>query len=168
MRRSRPIALRQERYRTPTVISFMQVYFDESRAERDAVQVLEEIRRVDPDLAQLARWGDAVMLQSYYPDQTKQDVTSAFGEDFAAAVLALEPGQWQGPARSGYGLHLVRITRREESRVPDWTQVRSRVVTDMEYEARNAAQDQLFQEIAPQYQVVFDGEVRALIESGRQ
>jgi hypothetical protein len=165
-------ALRQERYRTPTVISFLQVYFNpeerEGRAERDAVEALEEIRRVDPDRTQLSSWGDAVMLQSFYPDQTEQDVKSAFGEEFAAAVLALESGPWLGPIQSGYGLHLVRVARREESRLPDWTEVRSRVVTDMSYEARNAAQEQLFQEIAQQYQVVFDGEVRALMESGRQ
>jgi peptidyl-prolyl cis-trans isomerase C len=165
-------ALRQERYRTPTVISFAQVYFNpegrEGGAERDAIEALEGIRRADPDPAQLSRWGDAVMLQSYYPDQTEQDVQSTFGAEFATAVLALEPGKWQGPVRSGYGLHLVRVSRREESRLPDWKEVRSRIVTDMEYEARNAAQEQLFQEIAQGYQVVFDGEVRALMESGRQ
>jgi peptidyl-prolyl cis-trans isomerase C len=165
-------ALRQERYRTPTVISFAQVYFNpeghEGGAERDAIEALEGIRRADPDPAQLSRWGDAVMLQSYYPDQTEQDVQSTFGAEFATAVLALEPGKWQGPVRSAYGLHLVRVTRREESRLPDWKEVRSRIVTDMEYEARNAAQEQLFQEIAQGYQVVFDGEVRALMESGRQ
>jgi parvulin-like peptidyl-prolyl isomerase len=165
-------SLRQERYRTPNVISFAQVYFNpdtrDGRTERDAIEALEAIRRTDPDTAQLSRWGDPVMLQSFYPDQTEQAVRSAFGEEFATAVLALEPGQWQGPIPSGYGLHLVRITRRQESRVPEWTEVRSRVVTDMEYEARNAAQEQLFQEIAQQYQVVFDGEVRALMESGRR
>ena len=165
-------ALRQERYRTPTVISFAQVYFNpeerEDRAERDAIEALEEMRRINPDTAQLSRWGDPVMLQSFYPEQTEQDVKSSFGEEFATAVLALEPGQWRGPIPSGYGLHLVRITRRHESRVPDWTEVRGRIVTDMEYEARNAAQEQLFQEIAQQYQVVFDSEVRALMEIGRQ
>jgi hypothetical protein len=165
-------SLRQERYRTPNVISFAQVYFNpdarDGRTERDAIEALEAIRRTDPDTTQLSRWGDPVMLQSFYPDQTEQAVRSAFGEEFATAVLALEPGQWQGPIPSGYGLHLVRISRRQESRVPEWTEVRSRVVTDMEYEARNAAQEQLFQEIAQQYQVVFDGEVRALMESGRR
>jgi parvulin-like peptidyl-prolyl isomerase len=108
------------------------------------------------------------MLESLYRDQTEQAVSSFFGEEFTTAVLALEPGSWQGPIRSGYGLHLVRVSRREDSRVPEWTEVRSRVVTDMEYEARNAAQEQLFQEIAQQYQVVFDDEVRGLMESAQQ
>jgi hypothetical protein len=36
----------------------------------------------------------------------------------------------------------------------------------MEYEARSAAREQLFQEIAQQYQVIFDDEVKALMEGG--
>jgi hypothetical protein len=165
-------ALRREKYRTPAVISFTQVYFNPEtrvgRSERDAIEALEEIRRVDPDRTELARWGDPVMLQSYYPDQTEQDVASTFGEVFAKAVSALEVGKWEGPVRSGYGLHLVQITRRQESRLPEWNEVRSRVATDMEYEARNAAKEQLFQEIAQQYQVLFDSDVRSLLESVEQ
>jgi parvulin-like peptidyl-prolyl isomerase len=165
-------SLRGERYRVPTVMSFRQVYFStesrEDRTEQDAREALEEIRRVDPDSSQLSRWGDAVMLQSYYPDQTEQDVAALFGEAFTSAILQLEPGQWEGPVPSGYGLHLVRVDRREDSRIPEWTEVRGRVVTDMEYEARNAAKEQLFQEIAQQYQVIFDNDVRALVEGANE
>jgi hypothetical protein len=165
-------ALRTEKYRTPAVVSFSQVYFNpdtrEDRLERDAIEALEEIRRVDPDAAELTRWGDPVMLQSDYPDQTEQDVAATFGEEFATAVLGLEVEKWEGPVRSGYGLHLVRITRKQESRIPEWTEVRSRVLTDMEYEAGNAAKEQLFQEIAQQYQVLFDNDVRSLLESVEQ
>ena len=125
-------ALRREKYRTPAVVSFSQVYFNpdtrEGRSERDAIEALDEIRRADPDVAELTHWGDPVMLQSAYSDQTEQDVASTFGEEFAAAILALDVGTWEGPVRSGYGLHLVRITRKQESRIPEWTEVRSRVV----------------------------------------
>jgi hypothetical protein len=62
----------------------------------------------------------------------------------------------------------VRITRLQESRIPEWSEVRSRVTTDMQYEAGNAAKEQLFQEIAQQYQVLFDNNVRALMESVAQ
>jgi hypothetical protein len=165
-------ALRREKYRTSAVVSFSQVYFNpdtrEGRSERDAIEALGEIRRIDPDVAELNRWGDPVMLPSYHSDQTEQDVASTFGEDFVQAILALKVGTWEGPVLSGYGLHLVRITRKQESRIPEWTEVRSRVVTDMEYEAGNAAKEQLFQEIAQQYQVLFDNEVRSLLESVEQ
>ena len=162
-------ARRLEKYRTPAVISFSQVYYNsdkrEGRAERDALEALPEVRRAGPEGAELDRWGDPVMLQGFYPDQTEQDVAATFGEQFATEVLGLGVGKWEGPVPSGYGLQLVEIRRRQESRLPEWTEVRSRVVTDMEYEAGNAAKEQLFQEIAQQYQVLFDNQVRSLIES---
>jgi hypothetical protein len=165
-------SLRGERYRIPTVMSFRQVYFStesrKDRTEQDARETLDELRQVDPDVSQLTRWGDAVMLQSYYADQTEQSISALFGEEFMNAIMNLEPGKWEGPILSGYGLHLVRIDRREDSRIPEWTEVRSRVVTDMEYEARNAAKEQLFQEIAQQYQVIFDNDVRALVEGANE
>ncbi len=163
-------ALRQERYRTPAVVSFAQVFFSPDArgdgAERDALEALDEIGRVNPDITRLSRWGDPLMLQSFYPEQREDRVAAMFGKDFATAILELEPGRWEGPIPSGYGLHLVLITGKEPSRIPEWSEVRARVVTDMEYEARSAAREQLFQEIAQQYQVIFDDEVKALMEGG--
>jgi hypothetical protein len=38
-------------------------------------------------------------------------------------------------------------------------------MSDMEFEAKVSSKDQLYQEIAQNYEVVFDGEVRGLLES---
>ena len=42
--------------------------------------------------------------------------------------------------------------------------VSARIVGDMEYEARNAAKEQLYQEIAQNYQIMLDRPVRDLLE----
>lgn len=105
------------------------------------------------------------MLRSVYDNLTEAELASTFGREFADAVVTVEPGSWQGPIRSGYGLHLVKVTRRQDSRIPSWTEVRSSVVRDMEYEAVNAAKEQLYQEIAQIYHVVTDAEVARLLES---
>jgi len=77
--------------------------------------------------------------------------------------VALAPGRWEGPVPSGYGLHLVKVFDRVESRVPDWREVRPRVVADMEFEARASSRDQLYQEIGQNYEIVFDTQVRDLL-----
>jgi hypothetical protein len=46
-----------------------------------------------------------------------------------------------------------------------WTEVRNRIVVDMEYEASSAAKEQLFQEIAQNYQIVFDRTVREFLQA---
>ena len=105
------------------------------------------------------------MLDAFYAEQTENDVSAAFGGEFSAAVVAQEPGQWEGPLRSGYGLHLVKVLGREDSRIPEWSEVGHRIVSDMEFEAKASARDQLYQEIAQNYEIVLDGSARSVLES---
>ncbi len=162
-------ALRQERYRLPAVLSFSQIYLSPDKrgvgAEQAAIDLLAQLRAEDPDARDLASYGDAIMLETSYAGQTERDVAAAFGELFAEAVVRLPVGEWQGPVSSGYGLHLVKVVEREESRVPEWREVAGRVIGDMEFEARASSKDQLYQEIAQNYEVFLDSEVRAVLES---
>jgi len=164
--------LRQERYRTPAVVDFAQVFVNPDAHQADvegvAGNLLERLRREDPDPSAVASLGDPIMLRAVYSGQTEQDLRSQFGESFAEAVLAQEPGAWDGPVPSGYGLHLVKVLHRQDSRVPDWKQVAQQIVGDMEYDARAAAKEQLYQEIAQTYQVVLDPRVRELLQAAAE
>ena len=162
-------ALRQERYRLPAVLSFSQVYLSSDQrgagVEQAAIDLLAQLQSEDPDADELPTYGDAIMLDTSYTSQTERDVAAAFGELFAEAVVRLPVGEWQGPVSSGYGLHLVKVDEREESRLTEWREVASRVISDLEFEAKAAARDQLYQEIAQTYEVLLDNEVRTFLES---
>jgi parvulin-like peptidyl-prolyl isomerase len=162
-------ALRQERYRLPAVLSFSQIYLSPDKrgvgAEQAAIDLLAQLRAEDPDARDLASYGDTIMLETSYAGQSEREVSAAFGEIFAEAVVRLPVGEWQGPVSSGYGLHLVKVVEREESRIPEWREVAGRVIGDMEFEARASSKDQLYQEIAQNYEVFLDSEVRAVLES---
>lgn len=161
-------SLRRDRYRLPPELSLLQVYVrtDSGSGPVDdrAAGLLERLRAEDPGPQDLAAWGDAIMLPTSLADVTDAELRSSFGEAFAESVLALTPGSWQGPIRSGYGLHLVKVTERQPARIPPLADVASRVIADMEYETRNAAKEQLFQEIAQRYQIVMDEQVAKLLE----
>lgn len=165
-------SLRRERYRLPAVLSLLQIYVSvDSRGEaatRDAEELLGQLRRTNPGPSEIGPLGDPIMLPSVVSDQTEREIRSAFGDDFADAVMTLTVGEWQGPVPSGYGLHLVKVTQRRESRIPEPAEVSSRIIGDMEYEARTAAREQLFQEIAQGYQIVLDRPVRELLETARE
>jgi parvulin-like peptidyl-prolyl isomerase len=105
------------------------------------------------------------MLEPFHAERTEQEVSATFGALFAEAVVSLPVGTWKGPVSSGYGLHLVKVVNREESRIPDWREVAGRVIGDMEFEAKASARDQLYQEIAQNYEVYLDGQVREFLES---
>ncbi len=160
-------ALRQERYRIPDLLSFVQIYLNldkrGDKARADSEQILTSVRQRDPSSGELASLGDPTMLRPAYKDLTEQEVGRVFGSDFKTKISGLKPGEWQGPFESGYGLHLVKVTSRKDSRVPDWTEVRQQVWNDMQYEARKAAEDQFYQEIAGGYQIVFGKEASDLL-----
>lgn len=165
-------ALRRERYRFPAVVSFAQVYVNPDRrgesATDDAEELLVRLRRDDPEFEDLASWGDSIMLPTVVSGQTEPEIRSAFGEDFAISVVAQKVGEWQGPVRSGFGLHLVKVTSRQDSRIPEPREVSARIVGDMEYEARNAAKEQLYQEIAQTYQIMLERPVREVLEAAAE
>ena len=162
-------ALRRDRYREPAVVSILQVYVnpeDGAEAANDrAVALLEDLRREDPGPDEVGARGDAIMLPPVLAGVDESELDATFGAGFADEVLALEPGAWQGPVRSGFGLHLVKVVDRREGRIPPWSEVAASVVRDMEYEAAKAAKEQLYQEIAQSYRIVADAEVAALLES---
>ena len=162
-------ALRKERYRLPAVLTFAQIYISPDQrgveAEQHAIDLLARLRSEEPELDALGSWGDPIMLETSYADRTESEVSASFGGVFAEAAVRLPIGTWEGPVSSGYGLHLVKVIQREESRVPDWREVAGRVISDLEFEAKTSARDQLYQEIAQNYEVVLDGQVRSFLES---
>ncbi len=160
--------LRVERYRIPASFSLMQVYLSRDKrpdsVEKDAEQLLAMLRDQNPRPEELAGVGDTSMLPNLATDVSEDDLARTFGQDFRDAVVPLPVGEWQGPVESGFGLHLVKITHREDSRIPEWVEVRDRIAADLVYEGRKAAEDQFYAEVLPRYQVVYDDGVIAALE----
>lgn len=163
-------SLRRDRYRQPARVSFSHVYVSRDRrgdeAEAVAAGYLEQLRTNDPGPEEAADLGDPLMLDPAYAEVSVTEIARLFGPAFASAVEALSIGGWEGPVESAYGLHLVRVRAREPARVPDWREVRDRVVVDMRYEARQQAEDRFVQEVASRYRVEFDDDTTLLLNAG--
>lgn len=150
----------RESYRVPPRISFRHVYFNLDRrgyeqAEADARALLTELRETDPERIDVASLGDRFMLASEYRLRTPEEIAREFGSAFAEAMAELAPG-WHGPIGSGYGTHLVEITERVESRLPEFEQVRDRVSTDYARVRRDRANQLLLEGLSAEYEVTID------------
>ena len=55
---------------------------------------------------------------SSWPDSSHVRLLARFGESFANAVFALQPGGWSAPIASSYGMHLVWVMEKLPERVP--------------------------------------------------
>ena len=83
-------------------------------------------------------------------------------------MLSLPGGQWAGPVRSGYGLHVVKVFDRVPGRLPDLAEVRDKVENDLRYESGKAAQAQGYQEIAGKYRVTISEGAERMLRGERR
>lgn len=122
-------AANQSHFGTPGRLSFKQIYFDpEHRADAaaEAKTVLAKLNAPgEPKPA-----GDRLLLGNRFDDASELAISGMFGADFARQVFALEPGQWRGPVKSGYGLHLVFVTQRAAAAPKPFETVRDAVATE--------------------------------------
>lgn len=164
------LAIRPEKYRVPPSLSFAQIYFNRdkrgSETEQDVKTVISRLDQQEFDFRQLQQFGDRFMLQNHYVSQSPQEIRAQFGEEFSAQVFQLSPDQWQGPVPSGYGLHAVYVYDIEESYLPEWNEIKDRILMDMLLEERNAAKEQYYTEILRQYQLVYRGSVPDILRGG--
>jgi peptidyl-prolyl cis-trans isomerase C len=147
-------------YRVPPRISFRHVYFNLDRrgfeqADADARAMLAELRATEPTEADLAGLGDRFMLAGEYRLRTPEEIAREFGSRFAESIAELTPG-WHGPIGSGYGTHLVEVTERVESRLPEFEQVRGRVASDYARVRRERANELLLESLSTEYEVSLD------------
>jgi hypothetical protein len=146
---------RPERYRAPARFSFQQVYLSPERhprLEADAADLLVRVR----DGADPAGLGDVSLLGQAFDELTQPGVARQFGKAFAEALLALEPGQWLGPVRSGLGAHLVLVTDRQPARLPTLAEVRPQVLRDWQEERRREQKEQAYARLRQRYEILVE------------
>ena len=147
-----------DRYWHQPRYSFLQVYLSEERrgsgTNADAVQLLEQLRaRPGTDLTNV---GDALPLPAVLADANPHEIGALFGAIFAENLAALEPGSWQGPVRSGYGVHLVRIDERVDGRAASLDEVREEVRRDFMSQRRGESNDSLMRQLRERYTVIVE------------
>ncbi len=148
-----------ERYTRPGSLSFSQILFSTDRrgqtAETDAVQALAQLQGATaPDTG--ATLGDATGLPPSVENLGASDVEAMFGPQFAQAVLAAEPGRWAGPVTSGFGHHLVWVSKRTPGSRIAFDDIKQTVKDDWVYEQRTAANEAVYQKVLERYEVVIE------------
>lgn len=74
--------------------------------------------------------GKPISLPEEMTEAHSFDIDRRFGKGFAAKLAAATVGQWMGPVTSGFGVHLVKVTKAEAARKPALADVRKRLETD--------------------------------------
>ena len=152
-----------DRFRTAGRVSFAHVFFGREGREdpaADARAALAELARPGVVSGQM---GDRLSIDSEFRDADEQTVAALFGPAFAAAVMGLQPGAWTGPIVSGYGQHLVRVSRVAPPATRGFADARGEVLERWR-EAREREQRATFlAALLQKYAVTVDESVEPLI-----
>jgi parvulin-like peptidyl-prolyl isomerase len=137
-------------------IAFRHVYVNTDKrgknADGDARQILAQLNQgTDPDSV-----GDPLLLDAEIRLSPLWDIRKQFGEEFGRNLLELKSGKWEGPVRSGFGLHLVLVKKCVGGRLPELKEVREMVKRDWTFDRQNEVKDAAYAKIRERYTVVVE------------
>jgi hypothetical protein len=92
-----------EKYRSPRTASFDHVFLEKNAAAAEAL--LARLRSGEDFRGR----GDEFWLGQSLNRFSELELTTTFGPEFTARLLALPAGEWAGPIPSSRGMHLVRV-----------------------------------------------------------
>jgi hypothetical protein len=145
----------QEKYKLPARVSFTHIYFSldkrGAKASEDAKKVLSEMNGL-----RASEKGDSFMLEYDFAQETPFEVGRLFGKGFADELFKSETDTWQGPIESGYGLHLVRVSEKVDSRMPELASVIDKVRTDLMFERRQKMNKEIYEKFKERYEIVVE------------
>jgi len=146
-------------FRLETRYTFTQVYFDPQRhaqqLEADTKQTLSALQLAGTT-ADAGKLGDAFLLGHHFNGIIASELARAFGAKFEAALRTLPTGQWLGPVRSGYGVHLVLVSRREDGRTASLEDVRGEVRRQWFHAQRKEANERFYADLRKRYRVTIE------------
>jgi parvulin-like peptidyl-prolyl isomerase len=145
----------QEKYEQPAHVSFTHIYFSLDKRGAKAVEDAEKVLSGLNTLRAPER-GDSFMMQYDFVQETPFEVARLFGEEFAEQLFRLETNNWQGPIESGYGYHLVRISEKIDSRMPELASVIDKVRTDWMFEQRQKMNRDIYKRLKERYEIVIE------------
>ena len=152
----------RDAFRVEPRLTFRQVYLDPEKhgknLARDSAQLLATFRSIGDQAAEEA--GDPFML-GYEFTGPSSEIAKQFGAGFVAKLSELSPGQWQGPIQSGYGMHLVLISKRTDAHLPALADVREVVRREWDNARRLQANEKFYQRLLQHYTVIIEGQESA-------
>ena len=148
-----------DQFRVEQQFTFRQLYLNPANhgtnLVRDAAQLLAKLNQPGGDTG-FAAIGDPFMLDNNFSAVPAGEIAKQFGAEFPAKLGRIQPGHWQGPVESGFGVHLVFISERTEGRLPALASVRDAVCREWDNARRLEANEKLYQDLLKRYTVTIE------------
>ena len=144
------------KFRVPPVLSLDQVLFDPANyGDKLDSAVTTSMAALNNGAAPESQ-GKGSMLPSHVDKLPLDLIVRDFGDDFGKALETAPVGQWIGPVRSGFGVHLLRISERKPGYLPALDEARKAVTREWENDQRAAALANNYARVLKDYVVVIE------------
>jgi hypothetical protein len=148
-----------ETFAVDPAISFQQIFLNPQRQgpaiEQTADSILKSLT-ANPEI-EATTLGDPSLLPAEMPLTSLKSIGHMFGSEFADAIGEAKAGVWIGPIASGFGLHIVRVSERQEGRVPALTEVRDAVLREWSNDKRKQLESERLAALLSRYEVTVEG-----------
>lgn len=143
-----------DRFHNPATFTFRQIFFNPDKLEDDGDKIIEAAKTAlaegkEPE-------SHATLLPAAMEETTPGQIAGTFGESFAEELAKLETGKWNGPIRSGFGIHFIRVDDKQESTQPPLDEIRAVAQREWEHEERKAFQKRVEKQLLDKYQVTVE------------
>lgn len=144
----------KDNYRVDPKLAFEQVFIKAKASEEDAAGRAAEALKALTAGGDPAAFGDATLLPKDIPLSPLRAIERDLGEAFSKGLEDAPLGKWTGPVRSPFGLHLVRVSKREDGYDPKLDEVRAAVLRDWRNLKRQEYEAQAYDKLRAKYEVV--------------
>jgi PPIC-type PPIASE domain len=139
----------KDRYASDQKQSFEQVFLGAQVSKADAARALAALNAGTDPLSV----GQPSLMPPALSQSPAQVVDATFGRGFFASLLSLSTGHWDGPVRSGYGYHLVRVTERPLATEPALADVKEQVIEDWAQQASDDISEKMYKSMLANFDV---------------
>jgi len=148
------LAANRSEFRVEAKAAFEQIFIDPTISKEQLAERVNKLKATASGATDVRSLGDPTLLPHAMPITTASLIDRSFGRGFAKQLVSLPLNEWHGPIRSSYGLHLVRVTRRQKGYAPPLDQVRAAVEQRWRSAKREAYQQAEYRRLREKYEVV--------------
>jgi len=138
-------------YTIAPVYTFKHIYINPEKHESLDIFITElQSKDLNKDYKNV---GDNMMIESSFTQISTSQIARIFGRKFAKSLDAIPLHVWQGPIKSGYGLHLVMIENKIPKHFAKLEEVEVALRRNFRADAQKKAINTFYDELKEQYDI---------------
>jgi hypothetical protein len=148
-----------EKNHTEPQFSFLHVYVNANRRGGEAladantmlVHLNDPHNKIDP-----SEFGDQTLLPSEFSLSPSGEIAKVFGDQFVQQLEKIEVGRWSGPLQSTFGLSLVFLRERTESRDKTFEEMRDQAKREWVIARRQEIAEATYRKLREKYSIIVE------------